>query len=66
MIRKRQKVYKFGPCPWCKNRSQYLFGVYSSIIGDWCVECKHCWARGPSRLTPQEAIEAWNNRRARP
>ena len=46
------------PCRYC-GRSGMALGVVKSVIGDFAIECD-CWARGPSKLTPNAAAEAWN------
>ena len=51
-------------CPFCKNKK--YFDIKIVPIGDirtlYCVHCVDCQARGPSKDTPVQAIDAWNKR----
>ena len=44
------------PCPFC-HCSETTMATRSS---GFVVECRRCWASGPSRMTEESAIEAWN------
>ena len=45
-------------CPFCHCSETTMATRLSGFV----VECRRCWASGPSRMTEESAIEAWNQR----
>lgn len=51
------------PCPFCHCDKTSVKPVWKKY---WFVACDNCKAGGPVRKTPEEAEEAWNERRYEP
>jgi len=49
-------------CPWCgSERTRVTFGGRGPGNKFW-VTCNDCHAGGPHQLTPDAAVETWNDR----
>lgn len=50
-----------NPCPFCGSDDISRAARYGFPVE---CQCRHCKAEGPSCLTSEEAVEAWNNRKS--
>lgn len=51
------------PVPWCGGDAEMVCLDYAKPP-DYYAECRLCMITGPSRETPEDAAEEWNNRPA--
>lgn len=56
------KRIRLNECPFCNEKRQTMLAVYQDESGDYFVECRSCFARGPSRVSHISAIRWWNDR----
>ena len=53
---------KLKPCPFCGGEDIFPRWIIASDLYHCMCDNVKCQARGPKRLTKEEAIEAWNRR----
>lgn len=54
------KKVELEPCPFCGGKADMDVGNFGGMV---CY-CEKCFSQGKQCETEDEAIEAWNNRRA--
>lgn len=47
------------PCPDCGKKKPTL-QRYGYIKGSWIIRCDHCLCRSVAKMSPKEAVKAWN------
>lgn len=57
---------KLADCPWScpETKLRVAWTRITDEVQWWRVECERCHANGPQRATEEEAVRAWNIRRA--
>ncbi len=48
-------------CPDCGNKKPTV-QKYNYIRGAWIVRCDRCFCRSTTKMSPAEAIKAWNKK----